>query len=107
MSLDSHTTRRRLTGKFWAHVAFALVGLAAVLWALTLAAHPSIRCRGVEMGPGDVCAKADQPDRTQSYEQRLATIESARPVVGGAGAVAAGFGLWLASTEWKRSGRPE
>lgn len=84
-----------MSRRFWAHVGLAVVGVAAVLWALTLGAHPTIECRGVEMRPGDVCANAEGT-RVQTYEERMTAHQQARPVVGGVGGVLAAFGVGLA-----------
>ncbi len=73
----------------------ALVGLAAVVWALTVSAHPTILCRDVVMTPGSVCPNAEGT-RTQTFEERFAASQQARPVVGGVGALLAGFGATLA-----------
>jgi hypothetical protein len=77
-----------------------LAGLGALAWAL-LAPVPSIRCHDQVMGPGDVCSYSsltgEDNGRTQTYEQRVATEKSARPVVGVVGTAVAGFGgvlLW-------------
>ena len=84
-------------------VLVVLVGLGALVWAI-VAPVPPIRCHDQVMGPGDVCSYAslngEDNGRTQTYEQRVATERSARPVVGVVGAAVAGFGgflLWSAS----------
>lgn len=87
--------------RIWVHVVLVLVGLAAVVWALTLGADPVIVCRDAVMRPGDVCANA-VGTRTQTYEERWRTAQQARPVVGGVGLVAAGFGAVLAWGELRR-----
>jgi len=69
-----------------------------VVWAVTWAANPVLMCRDAVMGPGDVCANADGT-ATQTYEQRYATWQSARPVVGAVGGLVAGFGLTLAGLD--------
>lgn len=89
--------------KVWAHVALLVVGLGAVVWALTLSAEPTIRCRDAVMAPGDVCANADG-DRVQTYEERLAAAQQARPVVGAVGAVVVAFGAGLVVAEVRRAG---
>lgn len=81
-----------------AHLALALAGVAALVWSLTLAAHPVITCRDAVMGPGDVCANA-AGTATQTYEQRYATSQQARPVVGGVGLLVAAFGGYLAAQD--------
>lgn len=84
------------------HLVVLLAGLGAIGWAL-LAPVAAIRCHDVVMRPGDVCSYAslDGSDKgkTQSYEQRMATERSARPVVAVVGVLVAGFGgvlLWSA-----------
>jgi hypothetical protein len=77
-----------------------LAGLGALVWAIMAPVAP-IRCHDQVMGRGDVCSYSSltgaDNGRTQSYEQRVATEKSARPVVGVVGAAVAGFGgvlLW-------------
>ena len=77
-----------------------LAGLGALAWAI-MAPVASIRCHDRVMGPGDVCSYSsltgEDNGRTQTYEQRVATQKSARPVVGVVGTVVAAFGgvlLW-------------
>ena len=91
-----------MTARFWGHVALAMVGAAAVLWALTLGASPAIECRGLPMGQGDVCSNA-AGTKVQTYEERLVAAQAARPVVGGVGAVVAAFGVGLAVAERRRA----
>lgn len=86
----------------WAHLALAAAGVAAVLWAVVLAANPTIWCREQVMHPGEVCSNA-QGTKVQTYEERYAVAQWARPVVGVVGAVVAGFGLML----YRGSRRPE
>lgn len=90
-----------MSRRFWAHIALAVVGTVAVVWALTLGASPAIECRGVPMAPGDVCSNA-QGTRVQTYAERLDAALAARPVVGGVGAVVAAFGVGLALSERRR-----
>lgn len=84
-----------------AHLVLLLAGLAALVYALTLGGSPEIRCRGVAMTPGSVCVKADGSEG-QTYEQRLATRQSAQPVVGGLGVLVAGFGAALLVADLRR-----
>lgn len=84
-----------------------LAGLGALGWAV-LAPVPPIRCHDQVMGPGDVCSYSslDGSDngRKQTYEQRVGTERSARPVVGVVGGGVAIFGgvlLW-SSTRRRR-----
>lgn len=81
-----------------AHLALATVGVLAVVWALTLGAHPTITCRERVMGPGDICANA-QGTRVQTYEERLTAHQQARPVIAGAGVLLVAFGGGLALAE--------
>lgn len=85
-----------------AHAALVVVGLLAALWALTWGADPHITCRGAVMGPGDVCANADG-GREQTYEQRYAAAQDARPVIGVVGAGVAAFGGALIVLERRRN----
>lgn len=87
-----------------AHLALAFAGAAALVWALTLAAHPVIMCRDAVMGPGDVCPNA-QGTQTQTYEQRFAISQQARPVVAGLGLLVGGFGVVLAVQDARGRGR--
>lgn len=77
-----------------AHLLLTLAGLLIVLYPVTLGAHPSIRCRGVEIGPGQSCPKADHAG-VQTYEQRRRTLEQAKPVIVGVGLLVVGFGTYL------------
>jgi hypothetical protein len=92
------------------HLVVLVAGLVAFGWAL-FAPVPTIRCHDQVMRPGDVCSYASldgtNKGRTQSYEERLATERSARPVVGVVGILVAGFGgalLWSA-TKRARAGQ--
>ncbi len=93
---------RRLARARVLHLLVLVAGLAAFGWAL-LAPIAAIRCHDQVMRPGDVCSYASlngsDNGKTQSYEQRLATERSARPVVAVVGVLVAGFGgvlLWSA-----------
>lgn len=88
--------------KVAAHVALVVVGLAALVWALT-AGTPAITCRDQVMGPGDVCVNA-QGTKQQTYEERVAAYHNARPVVGGVGVMLAAFGGALAFAEVRGAG---
>lgn len=90
-----------MSRRWWAHVALVVVGVAAVVWAFTLGSSPVIECRGVVMGPGDVCSNAEGT-RVQTYEERLDAALSGRLVIGGVGTVLAGFGVALAAAERRR-----
>jgi hypothetical protein len=84
------------------HVLVLVAGLGALAWAL-LAPIDQIRCHDQIMKPGDVCSYSSlngaDNGKTQTYEQRVATAKSARPVVAVVGVLVAGFGgllLWSA-----------
>lgn len=89
--------------RLWWHVALTAIGLVGVVWALTVAANPVITCRDVVMRPGDVCANAEGT-RSQTWEERSAAAQQARPVIGVMGLVVAGFGVALAVQD-VRAGR--
>ena len=62
----------------------------------------------LEMHPGEVCVKADNTGRVQTYEDRVEAAQQSRPVVGAVGAAVAGFGGWLACAEARKTrGRRE
>lgn len=84
-----------------AHLVLVLVGLVAIGYGVTLGGTPEVRCRGVVMTPGSSCVKADGTPG-QTYEQRLATRRSARPVVAGVGVLVAGFGGALLVSDLRR-----
>jgi len=84
------------------HVLVVVAGVAAFGWAL-FAPVASIRCHDVLMKPGDVCSYASlngaDNGKTQTYEQRVSTEKSARPVIAVVGVGVAVFGgvlLWQA-----------
>lgn len=85
-----------------AHVLLIVVGLVAVAYALSLGSATDLRCRDAVMTPGSVCVKADG-SAGQTYEQRLATRRSARPVVAGVGVLVAVFGAGLLVSDVRRS----
>ena len=85
-----------------AHVVLLLAGLAALVYALTLGGSPDLRCHDQVMRPGSVCVKADG-SAGQTYEERLATRRSARPVVAGLGVLVAGFGAALLVADLRRT----
>lgn len=78
----------------WAQIVLGAVGLVAVFWAVVLAADPVIVCRDTVMRPGQVCANADGT-RTQTYAERYAAAQGARPVIGVLGVAVIGFAFWL------------
>lgn len=89
-----------------AHALVIIAGLATFGWGIALAMSPTASCRGVAMGPGDVCYYASptdaHTDRTQTYEERIATVRGNAPVVMGLGLVIAGFGTGLLTQELRR-----
>jgi len=87
-----------------AHAALILVGLLIFLYPLTVGATPDISCRGVQMHPGDSCAKA-QNGGIQTYEQRARTARQARPVILGVGLLVAAFGSVLLVSDVRAGGR--
>lgn len=82
-----------------------VAGLLAVVWVFTFGADPDITCRGVVLGPGDVCVNADG-GREQTYEDRYAAAQDARPVVGVVGAAVAVFSCSLMVLERRRNRIP-
>jgi hypothetical protein len=84
-----------------AQVALIVAGLLIALYPVTLGASPSLACRGVPMGPGQQCAKADG-SAAQTYEDRLRTANSARPVIAVVGLSVAGFGVALLAGRRRR-----
>lgn len=80
-----------------AQALLAAAGLAAVLWAVWWSANPEILCREVVMRPGEVCANA-QGTKTQTYEERYAAAQGARPIVGVVGVLVIGFAVVLYRT---------
>lgn len=88
--------RRRL-----AHGALALAGVLTMLWAVVLAADPVLLCRDAVMRPGDTCPNA-QGTRVQTYEERLAASQQARPVVGVVGGLVTAFAIALYAAERRR-----
>ncbi len=78
----------------WAQLALGLAGLAALAWAVVIAANPVITCREQVMAPGQTCANADGT-KTQTYEQRFQASQAARPVIGTLGAATVLFAWTL------------
>lgn len=83
-----------MTGRRLAHLLLAVAGLLVALYPLTLGANSTVSCRGVEMRPGQTCAKADGR-ATQSYEDRATAARNATPVIVGVGLLVAVFGTAL------------
>ena len=81
-----------------AHVLVVVVGVAAVIGALAMR-EPTVTCRGEVMAPGSVCehtTMAGEFDgRVQTYEERRAASDAARPVIGAVGGLVAVFGVVL------------
>lgn len=88
-----------------AHLLVTLVGLLILLYPVTVGAQPDITCRGVTMGPGDTCAKADNSG-VQTYEQRTRTAHQAKPVIIGVGLLVVAFGTFLLVSDVRKR-RPE
>lgn len=82
-----------------AHLLLGLAGLLGIAWAVVWGADPEVLCRDQVMQPGDTCIHAGD-DRVQTYEERLAAAQSARPVVGTVGLLVVGFAgyLWVAES---------
>lgn len=80
--------------------AFVVAAVALTLWGVMTWVAPSTQCRGEEMRPGDVCSYSSYTDtatnRTQTYEERVATARQSGPVVVVLGLVATGFGIHVA-----------
>lgn len=88
--------RRRI-----AHLLLAVAGLLVAIYPFTLGAHPTPTCRGVELQPGQTCAKADG-SAEQTYEQRQAAARNAAPVIVGVGMLVAAFGTGLLVADVRR-----
>ncbi len=86
---------------------FVVAGLAVAAWGVVSWAAPSTSCRGIEMGPGDVCEYSsltnERGGKVQRYEDRIAVARQQAPFAsrggpghgglrGGGGASAAGHG---------------
>lgn len=91
----------------WAHLLLGLAGLLAIGWAVVWGANPAVLCRDEVMRPGDVCAHAGD-DKVQTYEDRLAAAQAARPVVGVVGLLVVGFAtyLWVGESTRDESSTP-
>lgn len=80
--------------------AFVVASLALAAWGVATWVAPSTQCRGVEMGPGDVCSYSSYTntgtEKTQTYEERIAGARQSGPVVVVLGLAAAGFGTFVA-----------
>lgn len=93
MATTRATWQRRL------NLALVVIGLLVVLYGAFVQGRGAETCRGVEMGPGDVCHKSSYTElhtaETQTYEQRKEAALAQRPTVIISGLVIAGFGLFL------------
>lgn len=85
------------------HLAVTVVGVGALIWALTLGANPVIMCRDAVMRPGDVCFHA-RSARQQTYQERYEATQQARPVIGAVGFLVGAFGVALTVAEVNRAG---
>ena len=92
--------RSRLRARI-AHVVLILAGLALIVWPLTLGAALELNCRGARLQPGQSCAKAGG-EGVQTYEQRVASGRSSRPVIMAVGAAVAVFGASLLILDVRR-----
>ncbi len=90
-----------MTGRRLAHLLLAVAGLLVAIYPFTLGADPTPTCRGVEMQPGQTCAKADGSAQ-QSYDQRRSAARSATPVIVGVGLLVAAFGTSLFVADVRR-----
>jgi hypothetical protein len=92
-----------VTGRRLAHLLLAVAGLLVAIFPFTVGADPGPTCRGVEMQPGQTCAKADGSAQ-QSYEQRRSAARSATPVIVGVGLLVAAFGTALLVGDLRKVG---
>ena len=90
-----------MSGRRLAHLGLAIAGLLVALYPFTLGADPTVTCRGVELRPGESCAKADGSS-AQSYEARAAAARNAAPVIVGVGLLVAVFGAGLLIADVRR-----
>ncbi len=85
---------------------FVLGGVAIAVWGAFGLLAPSTSCRGVEMGPGDVChtsgLAAEDSGKAQRYEDRMTVARQQAPFIIGAGLAMATFGMLL-TREGKRA----
>lgn len=92
-----------MTARRLAHLLLAVAGLLVALYPVTVGAHPAVTCRGVELSPGQSCAKADG-SAAQSYEARAADARNAAPIIVGVGLLVAAFGAGLLVSDVRRDG---
>ncbi|MBB1483658.1 hypothetical protein H5392_07255 [Tessaracoccus sp. MC1865] len=85
--------------------AFIAAGVIIVAWGVSSWVSPTMLCRGVEMGPGDVCHYSSRTDertsRVQTYEDRVAEARSQVPFAVATGLGMAVFGGWLLRQDLK------
>ena len=85
---------------------FVIAGVALVLWGIAILINPTTSCRGVEMGPGDVCHyssyTAEETSKTQTYEERIATVRQQVPFIVGVGVLITAFGIVVAIRSGKQ-----
>ncbi|MEL4357374.1 MULTISPECIES: hypothetical protein [unclassified Luteococcus] len=90
-----------------AHALLILAGLGLMAFGIWRVASPDVTCRGVPMGPGDVCHKNDfsklGSEQVQSYEERRHAARLSQPVVIVLGAGVAAFGTALLAADRRRS----
>lgn len=102
---------RRRVLRLVTDVLVTVVGLVLLWWGVVVMGSPTISCRGVEMGPGDVCHKstftATHTDTVQTYEQRRRAVAQSRPTVIGLGAATASFGVALTAATLRGSARQD
>lgn len=98
----------------WARTINLLIGLVGVVVlaaGLFWVGQGSVRCRGVEMYPGDVCTKSTfselNSDTTQTYEQRRASARASRPTVIGLGVALIGFSALMVVMDRRRAAAQE
>lgn len=76
--------------------AFLLAGVAVAVWGVASYIAPSTSCRGVEMGPGDVCELSKRTvelsGEVQLYEDRIEVTRQQAPFAVAAGLAMAAFG---------------
>ncbi|MFT3889264.1 MAG: hypothetical protein QM713_14025 [Arachnia sp.] len=87
--------------------AFVVAGLAVAVWAAASWAAPTVSCRGVEMGPGDVCRQTgftgDESGKIRTYEESLNSLRQQAPFGVLAGLGVSAFGVVLVRRDAKAS----
>ena len=85
---------------------FVIAGVALMAWGVSDFLNPTTSCRGVEMGPGDVCHYSsyteEETSEIQSYEDRIAIVRQQVPFVIAAGAAITVFGVFVAVRSGKQ-----